>query len=166
MFEQRKIPFGVKTVSMATPEEKRTNMNFFAVKAALFTPKTQKCCVGSPGRLIRSDLKTISGCDKRKQPSSRMNFIQQSFENIWKSPKRSRSSPRHPFLPFFCRLSIFIFSCVSRFIQHRLFFHSPEVRVSFLPLGLFTMTRAAWRGSVVQVKTESRRSFSSSACLL
>lgn len=40
MFEQRKIPFGVKTVSMATPKEKRTNMNFFAVEAALSTSET------------------------------------------------------------------------------------------------------------------------------
>lgn len=40
MFEQRKIPFGVKTVSMATPEEKRTKMTFFAAKAALLTSET------------------------------------------------------------------------------------------------------------------------------
>lgn len=37
MFEQRKIPFGVNTVSMATPEEKRTKMTFFAIEAALLS---------------------------------------------------------------------------------------------------------------------------------
>lgn len=67
MFEQRKFPFGVKTVSMATPEEKRTNMNFFAVKAALLTRETRTSFGGSPGWLIKGDQKTISGCDKRKQ---------------------------------------------------------------------------------------------------